>query len=104
MSALKRIGTEVEKTARSSANAVFTVPSSLFVNTLILGKSPLPSIQDATRKAAADIFTLPFRITGVVASETLKGSAAIVGSIAKGTARAVWRNLPIPVPTFRRRR
>ncbi len=104
MSALKRIGTEFEKTARSSANALFTVPSSLFVNTLILGKSPIPSIREATGKAAMDILTLPLRVTGVVASETLKGTAGVVGSIAKGTARAVWRHLPIPVPTSRRRR
>ncbi len=101
MHAIKRIGSELEKTARSSANALFTVPSSLFVNTLVLGKSPLPSIQDATRTAAADIFSLPFRIAGAVASETAKASAAVVGSIAKGTARAAWRNLPIPVPRTR---
>lgn len=104
MSALNRIGTEVGKTASSSANALFTVPSSLFIDTLILGKSPVPSIREATGKAAMDIVTLPLRITGVVASETLKGSAALIGSIAKGTAQAVWRDLPIPVPTVHRRR
>lgn len=98
MSTLNRIGSEVGKTAYSTANALFTVPSSLFINTLLLGKSPIPSMQEATRKAALDIFTLPLRVSGVVVSDTLKGTAAVAGTIAKKTVKAVASLPIIPVP------
>lgn len=94
MALLKSLGSELEKTARSSAKAVVGVPSAFFVDTLVMGRSPIPAMREMTGTAIKDLLTLPFRLAGTAAVETAKGTLSLAGK----AARVAVRNIPVPVP------
>lgn len=94
MALLKSLGTEVEKTARSTANAIVGVPSAFFLDTLVMGRSPVPAMRQMTGAAVRDLLTLPFRLAGTTALEATKGAARL----AVKTAGVAVRNIPVPIP------